>query len=127
MGHIDHGIQAVLCGRTGIQVVHPLEVLSSQSNQDSSFSSNVSSESPSMVSVSAVHLKRIVHKRVDDRHPSRVWEHVHKSLFPVQISLHSKTRLTINRVQCMELHFKRRLDWPMLGFVQLGHSLLFPG
>ena len=127
MGHIDHGVQGVLCGTTCFQVVHPLEVLSSQSDQDSSFSSNVSSESPPVVSVSAVHLQGIVHERVNDRHPTRVRKHVHQRLLPIQISFHSETRLTINRVQCMELHLKRRLDWTMQGFVQLGRSLLFPG
>ena len=127
MSHIDHGVQGVLCGTTRFQVVHPLEVLSSQSNHDRSFSSNVSPESPSTVSISAVHLQGIVHERVDHRHPSRVRKHVHQRLLPIQISFHSETRLVVNRVQCMELHLKRRLDWTMQSFVQLGHSLLFPG
>ena len=80
-----------------------------------------------MVSVSAVHLQGIVHERVDHRHPPRVRKHVHQRLLPIQISFHSETWLVVNRVQCMELHLKRRLDWTMQSFVQLGHSLLFPG
>ena len=127
MSHIDHGVQGVLCGTTCFQVVHPLEVLSRQSNHDRSFSSNVSPESPSTVSVSAVHLQGIVHERVGYRHPSRVRKYVNQRLLPIQISFHSETRLVVNRVQCMELHLKRRLDWTMQSFVQLGHSLLFPG
>lgn len=126
MGRIDHGVQGVLCGTSGIQVMHPLEVLSSQGNHDSSFSSNISPESPSMMSISAVQLKCIVHEGANHRHPSRMGKHIHQRLLPIQISLHSKTRVVVEGIQCMKLHLKRRLDEPMLGFVQLRHSFLFP-